>query len=124
MTDGAHTNGSPNSWRGDGGGADTGRGDDVTTYRIKPLVWVEKRTCNVGYHEAATVFGVIQAWERKYASSPPPEERCYWSIDVDGDGEAEPDDGGFAPTIEAAKSAAESWYRGKMCEGLEEVTPC
>lgn len=94
-------------------------GAGVTLYTIKPLAWAETRTGAILYHEASTVFGVIQVWERKHMANPTPDKRWYWSCDSEAE---DPTDCGFAETIDAAKAAAEAWYLAKMAEDLEEVT--
>jgi len=86
----------------------------VTTYRIKPLAWVEKRTkqADIPYWEADSPFGVIQVYDRD-SDGELHTPRFYWDVESGHDD--------FADTLDAAKSAAESWYRAKMCEGLEDV---
>lgn len=74
------------------------------TYRIKPLVWADAGVVGL---RAKTMFGrcIVRDWGNGL-------------IVFDGPGGS---DYSEHKTIESAKAAAESWYRSKLLEALEEV---
>jgi len=81
----------------------------MTLYTIKPLTWREATTDNgVYYAETDTPFGTLSISPRASGLD------YYWDRE-------DTQEGGIEPTIEAAKAAADAWYRAKMGEGLEEV---
>ena len=78
----------------------------MTTYRIKPPDWQEHRyDTGQAYAYADTPLGHLSV-------GPTPKGSYLWNCRGVS---------GIEDDYESAKSAAESWYRAKMCEGLEDV---
>ena len=73
-------------------------------YRVKPLVW---QTINEYFFRVNSIIGLIEV---DYLT-----KDCWrWSVD-------NRDDGQHFVTLDAAKLAAETYYRERLAEALEEV---
>ncbi len=85
--------------------------DTTPTYRIKPLVWMHTK---IGRNERASAAcsGTIATVDHERGKG------YVWFMQLEDGGWASD---GCEPTLDAAKSAAESAYRALVAEHLEEV---
>ena len=76
------------------------------TYRIKPLVWRDGKSSSI-YEDSIAFLHVVTVGVESYE---------WWASTCRFSAHARP-----ANSLESAKAAAESWYRSKLLEALEEV---
>lgn len=85
----------------------------MTTYTIKPLAFKRREDAEGnGYSVAETPFGDVTVYPHLDGSG------YYWEWS-----EGKDYGGTNSPTIGDAEAAARVWWRERMIEGLEEVTP-